>query len=161
MRITNESRNLIILKRKKSLILLSVLLVLNMFCSKKEQKYFAFKKHLEQTTVPKLFMPGIVTKRNLRHFGSSSSQDGKYVVYTISDRKSPSKIVTQSFENGKFKKPELIVKDTFHSYADASFSLDGMTITLTSTLPQKGALDDNFKNGIWQFYKEGDNWGKP
>ena len=149
------------MKSQKIIILLSSILLLNMSCSKKKQATLLFEKNLEATSIPKLFMSGVVTKRNLRHFGSSFSENGKHIVYTISDRKTPSKVVTQTFEKGKFTKPKLIVKDTFHSFADASFSQDGNTITLTSTLPQNGAKDDNSKNGIWQFNRDGENWGKP
>ena len=146
---------------RKSLIIVSSILMLNISCSKKEQATIIFEKELETTTTPKLFMPGVVSQRELRHFGSSFSQDGSKIVYTISDRITPSKVVTQTYVDGKFSNPELIVNDTLHSFADASISLDGNTITLTSTLPQNGEKDDNSKNGIWQFYNNANGWGNP
>lgn len=146
---------------KNNVLIIFIASLLCVSCVESAKVPLVFESQLEATSIPKLFMPGVVTKRNLRHFGSSFSKDGKHVVYTISDRKTPSKVVTQTFEKGKFTKPKLIVKDTFHSFADASFSQDGNTITLTSTLPQNGAKDDNSKNGIWQFYNNANGWGNP
>jgi len=146
--------------RRLSVLLFSVF-VLNMSCSKKKQITVVFEKQLEQTTTPKLFMPSVITKRGLRHFGSSFSKDGSQIVYTISDRVTPSKVVTQTYDNAGFSNPKPIINDTLHSFADASISLDGNTITLTSTLPQNGEIDNNSKNGIWQFHRKGENWVKP
>nr|WP_298930913.1 hypothetical protein [uncultured Allomuricauda sp.] len=130
-------------------------------CSENQVKPIVFEPQLEATLTPKLFMPGVVTKRGVRHFGSSFSADGSQLVYTISDGEKPSKVVVQNFINGKFSNPIKIVNDTLHSFADASISLDGSTVTLTSTLPQKGGPDDNSKNGIWQFYKSSGGWSTP
>ena len=146
---------------RKSLILFSSILMLNMSCFKKKQVTIIFEKKLEVITTPKLFMSGVVTKRGLRHFGSSFSKDGSRIVYTISDRVTPSRVVIQTYTNGSFSSQVAIVNDTLHSFADASISQDGNTITLTSTLPQNGLVDDNSRNGIWQFHKEGENWVKP
>ena len=130
-------------------------------CSENKPIKVVFDSQLEKVKEPKLFMPGNVSKRGLRHFGSSFSQDGSQLVYTISDILTPSKVVFQSFENGKFTDPTPIVNDTLHSFADASISLDGNTITLTSTLPQTKGKGDNEENGIWQFYRNTKGWGNP
>ncbi len=146
---------------KKNVLIVLMISLLFSSCAENARVAVVFESQLETITTPKLFMPGVVTKRGLRHFGSSFSKDGSQIVYTISDRITPSKVVTQTFDNGKFSNPEPIVSDTLHSFADASMSLDGNTITLTSTLPQNGGVDDNSKNGIWQFHKTTTGWGNP
>jgi Tol biopolymer transport system component len=146
---------------KKKVLMLFVINLLLSSCSETQVKPVVFESQLEATATPKLFMPGMVTKRGLRHFGSSFSGDGSKLVYTISDGKKPSKVVVQNFINGKFSNPLEIINDTLHSFADASVSLDGNTVTLTSTLPQNGGLDDNSKNGIWQFNKSPHGWSAP
>jgi len=145
----------------KNVLNLLVITLLFSSCVENAEVAVVFESQLETTTTPKLFMPGVVTKRGLRHFGSSFSKDGSRIVYTISDIVTPSRVVTQTYINGSFSSQVAIVNDTLHSFADASISQDGNTITLTSTLPQNGSVDDNSRNGIWQFHREGGNWVKP
>lgn len=146
-------------------IFLSIFVILFLFisfgCSKTKTPAILFESLLEPTSDPKIFMPGVVSKRNSIHFGSSFSKDGKYIVYTNSEGEGSSKVMIQAFEKDQFSAPQPIVNDTLYSYADASISLDGKIITLTSTRPQSVVNDTIEKNGIWQFFRNKEGWGSP
>lgn len=135
-------------------------LFISLGCSKTDNSEVLFESLLQPTLEPKIFMPGIVSKRNVVHFGSSFSKDGKHIVYTNSEGDGPSKVLIQSFENNQFLFPQSIINDTLNSYADASISSNGKVITLTSDRPQS-SNDTIEKNGIWQFSKNKKAWSKP
>lgn len=146
-------------------IFLSIFVILFLFvnfgCSKTKTPTILFESLLEPTNEPKIFMPGVVSQRDVVHFGSSFSKDGKYIVSTNSEGDGPSKVMIQTFEKDQFSAPKPIVHDTLNYYGDASISSDGKIITLTSNLPQSVVNDTIERNGIWQFFKNKEGWGNP
>ncbi len=134
-----------------------MILLLISSCSQQTSITPEFTYLLEKTDVPRLFFPGIVTQRGKVHFGSSFSNDGKHIVYTITARGKPGTVVTQTFENQSFSQLVPIENDTIYSYSDASFSADGNTILLVSNRPY--GQTQNSK--IWKFNRMGSKWGKP
>ncbi|MBL4569141.1 MAG: PD40 domain-containing protein [Flavobacteriaceae bacterium] len=108
-----------------------------------------------------LFFPGTVTQRGKVHFGSSFSDDGKYIVYTITARGKPGTVVTQTFEKDAFSTLVPIENDSIFSYSDASISPDGNTITLASNRPHNWEQTTRQNGTLWQFHRTKDGWGNP
>ncbi|MBV1924633.1 MAG: hypothetical protein KUG68_11470 [Flavobacteriaceae bacterium] len=130
-------------------------------CTEKGKSVILFESLLQPTNEPKIFMEGVVSVRNVIHFGSSFSENGKHLVYTNSEGDGPSKVMIQAFEKNQFSTPKPIVNDTLNSYGDASISSNGKVITLTSTRPQSIVTDSIEKNGIWQFFRDNESWANP
>lgn len=115
---------------------------------------------LTETAGPLLFFPGIVTQRDQVHFGSSFSDDGKHIVYTVTAKGKPGTIVTQTFRNGEFQPPVPIENDTVYSYSDASISPDGNTILLSSNRPHSADGESDL-GSIWRYNRMENRWGNP
>lgn len=144
----------------KAFISISLLLLI-CSCSQKTSVKPEFSHMLEKTDIPKLFFPGTVTQRGKVHFGSSFSDDGKYVVYTTTAMGKPGTVVTQVFENESFSPIIPIENDTIYSYSDASISADGNTILLSSNRPHEVNENTKQNSTIWQFNRIGTKWGNP
>ncbi len=149
------------IKKRFAQLILAIVGIIMTSCTNEKNNDIIFYSQLENTNVPKLFMPGNVSKRGVVHFGSSFSKHGKHLVYTITSKGKPGRVVYQTFKGDMFSEPELVINDTIHSYADASISLDGKTITLTSNRPTNiNKTTSNYSN-LWQFKHTGDDWGTP
>ena len=110
---------------------------------------------LDKTDSVKLFMPNVVSKRNVVHFNSSFSDDGKYLVYTI-----PNKSVIQTFTNNTFSLPEVLVKDSLNSYGDPHISHDGNRVILSSNRPFSDK-DTIQRSSLWELNRVNGRWSEP
>ncbi len=144
----------------KFLFPIGILLLISS-CSEKESITPVFSSLLEKTDTPKLFFPETVTQRGKVHFGSSFSDDGKYIVYTTTARGKPGTVVTQTFKNQSFSPLIPIENDSVYSYSDASISADGNTILLCSSRPHTATQDTKQNSTIWQYSRLDSIWGNP
>lgn len=140
---------------KKNICILGSISLLLSSCSHKETTGVSFETHLKATTTPKLFIPGIVTKRNVRHYNSSFSDDGKYLVYTI-----PGKAVIQTFENNTFSMPEVLINDSLNNYGDPHISPDGNRVILSSNRPFS-ENDTIQQSSLWEISRLNKGWSEP
>jgi len=120
-----------------------------------------FDHLLEPTEKVKLFMSGTVSQRDLVHFNSSFSDNGKFLTYTKTAKGKPGTVVTQTFENGAFSVAIPIHEDTTFSYSDPHFSPDGKTIILASNRPHFEGDTSDRKSTLWQFKRRSNSWVDP
>lgn len=143
----------------KKFILIFCVLITIISCEQEANKIKkvapVFSYLLDKTDSIKLFMPSVVSKRNVVHFNSSFSDDGKHLVYTI-----PDKAVIQTFAKGTFSKPKILVNDTIYSYGDPHISSDGNKIIISSNRP----FSDNDtiqQSSLWEINRTNEAWSKP
>lgn len=136
-------------------------------CQEKEHKgatpipKVVFEEQLVPSDKVELFMPGVVSIRDVVHFNSSFSDDGKYLTYTITAKGKPGTVVTQTFENGTFSPPLPLHEDTVFSYSDPHISGDGNSIILASNRPHFEGDSTNRPSSLWQFQREENSWKNP
>ena len=139
--------------------LLTLLLTISIFGCTQEKDAINYFDQTPPDTTPKLFAPGVISKKDQSEFGSIISKNGTEFFFGV-DVNQRSEIRMCTFENGTWSTPEVLVSHDRYSFNDPFLSPSQNELYFISDR----ALDGNGPKkdfDIWYIERSSAGWSEP